>query len=330
MILYDTLRTGQYFCEELSSRIHVIYMDDLFSVRYKKMLDVIKAQSLDGINAMGNFGENIPRSLLAIYEKSPMLQKLLLQIEKKLISISENEAPAKFDRALLVSSVEQDILASRTNAENIFSIPPRLDGHSVGSRKWSGAPDFIFLGSLNLAHNAHAIESFIANHMARLTHLIPNVHISIIGGGAAPNLKSMVARNSKHVSLRGFVDDLDALLLGACAMISPLMFGSGIKLKVIDSLRCGVPLVTTQHGIEGIEVDDGAGILLRDSLEDFPAAMQCLLDPAVNSRTSAANARLYRRYYSPTAVDNVYEHILLSRKASPPKVSGTKELTVSL
>ncbi len=316
LVLYDTLRTGQYGKgrEQSPSRIEVIYMDDLFSVRYGKMLAAMKQQCLEGIDAMGNFADNVPTTLLAIYQKFPALRKFLLQIEQRLIAASENRAPARFDRALLVSSVEQAILSQRTQADNVFSIPPRLDGFPRNRRVWNGVPEFVFLGSLNLAHNTISLETFLQQNMETLLQQIPNIRIAILGKGAGPTLKSLAALYPKHIILHGFVKDIDEILLRACAMISPLTFGSGIKLKVIDSLRCGIPLVTTSHGVEGIEVGDSRGVF-EVGVSDFPAAMLSLLDPDFNAIASRDNAELYRRFYSSSAVDQVYHRVLLDSRA---------------
>jgi polysaccharide biosynthesis protein PslH len=316
LILYDTLRTGQYGKgrEQNASCIEVIYMDDLFSVRYGKMLDAMKQQSLEGIDAMGNFGDNVPTTLLAIYQKYPALRTLLLQIERRLIAASENRAPARFDRALLVSSVEQAILRQRTGADNVFSIPPRLDDFPRNRRAWNGVPEFVFLGSLNLAHNTISLEAFLQQNIETLLQRIPDIRISILGKAAGPSLRSLAALYPKHIIMHGFVKDLDEILLRACAMISPLTFGSGVKLKVIDSLRCGIPLVTTSHGVEGIEVGESRGILEVD-VENFQGAMLSLLDPDFNAIASRDNAELYRRFYSSNAVDQVYSRVLLDSRS---------------
>jgi polysaccharide biosynthesis protein PslH len=320
LIIYDTLRTGQYgkgHSEErnLNNAVEVIYMDDLFSVRYSKMLSLMKEQGMNGIDAMGNFGANIPGVLLRICQKYPVVQKLLLHVERSLVAASENEAPARFDRALLVSSVERDILRLRTDAENIFTLPPRLDSFSISRRAWNGTPEFVFLGSLNLAHNTISIETFLEQNLETLRQQIPGIKISVIGGGAGENLKRLAALYPENVVLHGFVKDLDEVLLRACAMISPLTFGSGVKLKVIDSLRCGIPLITTSHGIEGIEVGNSSGVLKRD-VNGFPAAMLSLLDPTINAVCSRDNAELYRRFYSSAAVDRVYGRTLLGIESS--------------
>jgi polysaccharide biosynthesis protein PslH len=312
LVLYDTLRTGQYGKgpKENASRIEVIYMDDLFSVRYGKMLDAMKQQSLEGIDAMGNFGDNVPTAFLAIYKKYPALRTLMLQIERRLIAASENRAPVRFDRALLVSSVEQAILRQRTGAENVFSIPPRLGDFPRSRRAWNGVPEFVFLGSLNLAHNTISLETFLQQNMETLLQRIPDIRISILGKGAGPNLKNLAALHPKHIILHGFVKNVDEILQRACAMISPLTFGSGVKLKAIDSLRCGIPLVTTAHGVEGIEVGDSRGIFEVD-VRDFPGAMLSLLDPDFNAIASRDNSELYRHFYSSNAVDQVYSRVLL-------------------
>jgi glycosyltransferase involved in cell wall biosynthesis len=155
--------------------------------------------------------------------------------------------------------------------------------------------------------------------METLLQQIPDSRIAILGKGAGPSIKSLAALYPKHIILHGFVKDIDEILLRACAMISPLTFGSGIKLKVIDSLRCGIPLVSTSHGVEGIEVGDSRGILEVD-VRNFPGAMLSLLDPGFNAAASRDNAELYRRFYSSSAVDQVYGRVLLD--ANSPLSSG--------
>ena len=167
---------------------------------------------------------------------------------------------------------------------------------------------------------------FPATNIETLLKKIPDIRIAILGKGAGSTLKRLSALYPKHIILHGFVKDIDEILLRACAMISPLTFGSGIKLKVIDSLRCGIPLVSTSHGVEGIEVDDSRGVLDVD-VSNFPAAMLSLLDPEFNAIASRDNAELYRRFYSSSAVDQVYSRVLLD--AGPPLPIGRLDSAAS-
>ena len=105
------------------------------------------------------------------------------------------------------------MLIDRTKADNIFSIPPRLDHAAHGRRAWHKRPEFVFLGSLNLAHNAISLEAFIEKFMPELRQQIPDVVITVIGKGASDNLKRLASLYAENVQLLGFVEDLDEVLL---------------------------------------------------------------------------------------------------------------------
>jgi polysaccharide biosynthesis protein PslH len=318
VVLFDTMRVGQYGASNAISGLEcrrIIYMDDLFSLRYERMLRAIKAHGLAGMDAMGNFAENVPGPLLRVYRKLPMVQKFALEMERRLVSASEDRTPANFDRALLVSSTEKEHLADRTKAQNIFSIPPRLDHNAQRKRAWHKRPEFVFLGSLNLAHNAISLETFLDNYMPDLRLRIPGIMITVVGKNASSNLKRLAELYAENVQLLGFVDDIDEVLLRCCAMISPLVFGSGVKLKALDALRCGIPLISTACGLEGVETGNSAGVL-QGNLDAFPWMMLYILDPQRNAMGSRENAELYRAVYSRGAVDTIYERLLLDLNTS--------------
>lgn len=315
LILYDTLRTGQYRHGRCRSASHVVYMDDLFSLRYERMLGTMKALSLHGLNALGNFAHHIPQPLLSIYVKFPVLQSALLTIEQKLMKRAETRAPRDFDKCLLISSREQNILMRRTRARNILCIPPRLENGLMKERNWHGRPEFVFLGALNVAHNAVAIESFLESHFQDVLELIPETRITVIGKGESGNLRSLAAQYPDHIHLRGYVEDIDEVLQSACAMILPLTFGTGVKIKIIDSLRCGLPLITTEVGIEGIELGRDSKVIVTD-MKSFPAAMRTLLDHSMNGAASEGSSKLYAQNYSTAVVDAQYDEIFLGRPKS--------------
>ena len=328
LILYDTVRTGQYSQKGLESPscTKLIYMDDLFSLRYEKMLVAMEEHPHSGIDALGNFASNVPGLVLSFYKHLAPLRKWLLRLERRLVAASENRAPAQFDRALLVSSAEQLVLVRRTSADNIFVLPPRLDTPGRAWRRWNGQPTFVFVGSLTLAHNTVSLELFLMANMRRLIELIPNVMISVVGRGARKELVDLAGEYPEHITLHGYVDDLDEVLSSACAMVSPLVFGSGVKLKVIDSLRCGTPLITTAVGAEGIEVAESVGVIVYENVENFPEAMAAMLDPVLNATASEANTLLYRKHYSLAAVDQVYEDVLFENNSlcAETKLSGSR------
>jgi glycosyltransferase involved in cell wall biosynthesis len=295
---------------------NVLYMDDLFSIRYARLLAAQRDFKSINIDALGNFSKNLPAALIKIYKISGLLRSLLLRAELRLVSKAENRCVVRFDSCLLVSAVEAQILRSRTGAGNIHAIPPRIDQPaSAKERSWHGNADFVFLGSLNLPHNAFGIEYFIQSELARIAERIPNARILVVGKGASGNLQRLAQQHAPFVHLMGFVNDLDEVLSNSCAMLSPLLFGSGIKIKALDALRCGIPLITTSIGIEGIDVASVAGVKVEDSLKGFLEIMLELLDLRANRNAGIANRQAFHDRYVRSVVDQTYSRLFFDKGA---------------
>jgi polysaccharide biosynthesis protein PslH len=313
VIVYDTVRTGQFLHRTPQSQTrHILYMDDLFSVRYDRILTANREYPSATVNALGNFSAKLPWPLMAFYERVAWLRTSLLKTESSLVSATEAKCPANFDKCLLVSKAEQDTLQERTGARNIYHIPPRIERPSSRpQRTWNGDPDFVFLGTLNLSHNAFGIEHFLANGFESILKQIPEMKLFIVGRGASENLVRLAEQFAGRVELMGFVEDVDAVLMRCCAMICPLLFGSGIKLKAIDALRCGVPLISTPSGVEGIDVGGTSGVMIVETPNEFRAAMLDFLRPESNRLAGNANLEAFQRSYSRNVVDLAYQKAFL-------------------
>jgi glycosyltransferase involved in cell wall biosynthesis len=312
IVIYDTVRTGQFLASANSKIRHVLYMDDLFSVRYERILAASQEFPDVSRDALGNFAERLPSIFMALFERIGWLRSALLKTEMRLITATETRCPSQFDRCLLISSAEAETLRLRTGARNIADIPPRIERPTAQlQRTWKGAPDFVFLGALNLSHNAFGIEHFLATQFESILEVIPNVRLLIVGKGASDNLVRLAAQYPRHVELMGFVEDADAVLVRCCALLSPLLFGSGVKIKAIDALRCGVPLISTAEGVEGVTFEGISGIRVVKSMTEFPCAMRDLLNPKDNATAGRANFKAFQKFYSSTVVDQKYRKAFL-------------------
>jgi len=140
-------------------------------------------------------------------------------------------------------------------------------------------------------------------------HQVPDAVLRIIGGGPRPELRSLAARWGDRVRFDGYVTDLDQVLSQSCAMVSPIRFGSGVKLKVLDALARGVPVVSTSIGAEGIAAGPEYGVLVEDDLDHHPRLMRKLTDRAYNAQVSRAARAHFDAVYSRAAVFGHYDEI---------------------
>lgn len=101
------------------------------------------------------------------------------------------------------------------------------------------------------------------------------------------------------VCLKGFVPDLTTVYAEADIVINPVRFGAGLKIKNLEALGSGLPLVTTSHGARGLEEGAGTAFLTADSPKDFARAVSELLsDAAMRRRLGSEALQLVRKQFS--------------------------------
>ena len=131
---------------------------------------------------------------------------------------------------------------------------------------------FTMFGDWRRKENAEGALWFI-NTVGPL--LRKKVHIKIIGRGF-PNkdVKNIVP--NLNLDILGFVDDPYKILSQSKALISPLFTGAGIKVKVIEALACGIPVIGTDIAFEGLPPLFNSFMLIAETPKDYIRCMECL------------------------------------------------------
>jgi glycosyltransferase involved in cell wall biosynthesis len=147
----------------------------------------------------------------------------------------------------------------------------------------------VYNGSLTYNANYDAMRWFLAECYPRIRAQQPEVTLTITGSTKGVNLGGLALDDS--VRLTGYVDDVRPSVAGAAACIVPIRHGGGTRLKILEAMALGTPVVSTCKGAEGLDVVDGEHLLLADGPERFARQTITLLrEPDLRERL-AANAR---------------------------------------
>jgi glycosyltransferase involved in cell wall biosynthesis len=318
--VYDTLRLGQHAPETPRAPRRVIYLDDLFSVRYDTMLNFAAGNDVD-IDPLGEFAANVPTPLRALVRR-PAVYRRVLRMERDRIRQREDKIVHDFDASFLVNDHEVETLRLRSGVSTIYKINGLLPAIDPPARAPVHPPELVFLGRLNLPHNDDAICSFLRTSMGKLEQRLPGVTLRIIGRGATEALRSLVARYPRSVRLEGYVKDLEPVFARATASLAPLRFGSGIKIKILDALARGLPVLATDIAIDGIPAvtDGGDGCIVENDLAQWPELLVKIAEPDRNAAVSAAASAFFARTYGREPVMAEYDRIFgldVQRSAAP-------------
>jgi glycosyltransferase involved in cell wall biosynthesis len=198
-----------------------------------------------------------------------IIKKLVLNYESNRIQKYESKICNKSDVVLAASNDIEHLSKISTSAK--FS-----ETHHLGDDQllkffhpgFNHSHDQItYVGSLDWQPNEDGLRWFIENVWQDILYKRPDAELKIIGKGASSDFESFCHRYEK-INLLGFVESLEEELSQTRVLIAPLRFGSGMKVKTINSLYTGIPLVTTTVGAEGIDIIDKLHFCKADTAQE--------------------------------------------------------------
>ena len=156
----------------------------------------------------------------------------------------------------------------------------------------------VFVGSMNYRPNIEAAVAFTNAVWPKLRERLPGCCLTLVG--AKPDAAVLALRQVDGVEVTGTVPDVRPYYQAALAAIVPLRTGGGTRLKILEAMAAGVPVVSSEMGIEGLGVESGKNILLAhpDDREAWIRALTDLAESELRRRALAVAAKqLVEQHY---------------------------------
>lgn len=126
----------------------------------------------------------------------------------------------------------------------------------------------VFVGGLRWLPNRHAMISFAREVWPILKERIPDIKITVGGGGPPEELVELSKKDPNFV-VPGFVDDVNSVISQAAVYVVPISVGGGTRLKILDAMSLSKAIVSHPIGAEGIQVQDGENLILASTAEQM-------------------------------------------------------------
>lgn len=210
----------------------------------------------------------------------------------------------RFDACTMVS--EQDRRAAQAllsdDGGRVNLIPNGVDLEH--NRPGSAAPQrdmLAFNGALTYYANADAMRFFLKEIMPTIRRQRPRATLTITGRVDEASQKQL-ARDDMVV-LTGYLDDVRPVVAGSWACVVPLRVGGGTRLKILEAMALGTPVVSTSKGAEGLDVTAGKDILIADQPAAFAAqTVRLLSEPELRASLAENGRRLVEEKYGWRAI----------------------------
>jgi polysaccharide biosynthesis protein PslH len=225
---------------------------------------------------------------------------------------------------LVCSPREKEKLIGIAPEASVVVVANGVDvGHFSNPEKSSvpegGRIRLVFVGSMDYHANIEAAIHFARNVWPRIVEDFPHLRLTLVGSKPAAEVRSLASLPGVEVT--GTVPDVRPYYAQSVAAIVPLGTGGGTRLKILEAMAAGVPVISTAIGAEGLDLTPGEDILLAETELEWRKAIRRVLMEAGAAEKLAINGReRVRRSYDWKIPGDIlfgtYEKLLAMRSRS--------------
>ncbi len=290
---YWSLGAGQALMDLLEEQAYdIVLMEGLYCTRY---CDIVRkyAKGARVVLRAHNIEYELRRRQ---YERLGFsFEKIFLKSAIKRLMRAELMVFSQVDLIVTVSQREAEILGRKIITTPIVVAPIGMECPTTPKKKTGREKKHIgFIGSLDWRPNRDGLQWFVDEVWRPLSRLHNVLEFFI--AGSYGDLSSMF-REEDHINLLGQVEDSRSFVEDMDMMIVPLWTGSGTRVKIIESLCVGTPVLSTSLGAEGLNLHAGKGIMISDSSIGWQSLCRDLVQGNVDIRKLVTAGRRYVEDY---------------------------------
>lgn len=204
---------------------------------------------------------------------------------KKYNQLKKKELKSLKNVDIIITYSEKDKkLLTQENLDNVITVAPYFEDFSecvyYGDKK-----DIIFYGAMSRQDNYDSAIWFIENVFNKIHD--KDLRFVVVGSKPVDKLKSYA---NKRIIVTGFVDSVKPFFEHSLCLVAPLISGAGIKIKILEALSAGMPVITNNIGIEGISACDGVDYIHCESASEYRDTIRKVLDGKINLSKFSSNS----------------------------------------
>lgn len=253
---------------------------------------------------------------------APALEARLRRIDAERMARVERRMIREADLVLVPSERERRALADGNAAANVVVVPNGVDCAALQPLPPAESREILFVGAFTYAPNVEGVVQFADEVLPILREEHRNVTLRLVGRSPGPEIERLGERDGIEVT--GEVEDVVPFYRRAAVCVAPLRSGGGTRLKILEAMALGRPVVSTRLGCEGLAVEPDRDILVEDQPARMAAAIGSLLEnPELGRRIARAGRALVEARYDwgRIAADllETYERLLRSPRREARK-----------
>jgi sugar transferase (PEP-CTERM/EpsH1 system associated) len=257
---------------------------------------------------------------LAQVQENP-LRRWLVANQAARMRTFERDAVSRATRVLAVSQADADALRGLDGDTPIDVVPNGVDTSYFDCSPLNPeSADLVFTGSMDWWPNEDAAIFFARDVFPRIRAARPDARFLIVGRAPSAVVRSLATEDGSVV-VTGAVDDVRPYLHQAAAVVVPIRVAGGTRLKILEAMAAGRPVIATSIGAEGIECVPDRHLAIATAPPELAAvSLELLSDPSRAAQLAREARRLVVERYAWSAVGQhlMYAYRTIASVATTP------------
>jgi glycosyltransferase involved in cell wall biosynthesis len=205
--------------------------------------------------------------------ESHTLKRFYIRQQWRKFERFERRVFAEVDRVVAVSPEDAALVRGRFGVETVDVVENGVDVAYFDNVRGGGKAEVIlFLGSLDWRPNLDAVRLLLDEIFPAVRRAEPSARLCLVGRNAPDWLAQRVAHTA-NAELHANVADVRPYLAESGVLAVPLRIGGGSRLKILEALAAGLPVVSTRIGAEGLELRPDKDLIVVEGVKEMAAAL---------------------------------------------------------
>ena len=291
----------KYFIQKLidKKKYKYVIFESIFSAVYLQKLKISKSSKLI-LRA-----HNVEHKIWQDLAKNNVMKKMFFLFMSHQIKLMEETIPKHVDYIFTLSGSDEKYFSS-IFPEKIYNIPVTFNTNHAAAKKIKNT--IVHLGAMDWKPNVEGINWFMHEVLPLIKKMKHNIQIHIAGKGMP---KKYFNYNDETTIVKGKIKNVKNYIMSKEIMFVPLFSGSGIRIKILEGMSFGLPIISTSKGAEGIPYTHLENIIIANTANEFCNAISLLIENKKLAKKIGTNGQLLiKKYFSKHFAINQLNNII--------------------